>query len=177
MRGVLHEVVGTWPGRILCMVLLLPVPGVGVLFVAGHSATSVHITATTLACGNCTEDPGKVLFDKTFTDSSFVRSLQDAMNTAPVPPDWPICSFINYYDYTFTFMTVGKRVAQTYTGTLTCIDYKTTLGVAAIALVKSFPFVSVGVETAVVTYQGKPLLDALHHDIGLPVELERQLPP
>jgi hypothetical protein len=169
MRGVLHELLGTWPGRIVCMALLLPVLVSGVLFAAGHSATSVHITATAIACSNCTVPPGEVVFNKTFTDSSFVQSLQGAMNTAPVPPPIMHCALGAHYDYTFTFMTGGNRVVQSYVGTMTCVDDKATLDVPAMELVNSFPFVSFGVELGAVTYQGQLLLDALHHDIGLPV--------
>lgn len=169
MRGVLHELLGTWPGRIVCMALLLPVPVIGVLFAAGHSATSVHITATTIDCTDCTAPPAQVVFDKTFTDSSFVQSLQGAMNTAPVPGGLIHCALGDYYDYTFTFMTVGNRVVQSYAGTLSCVDEKNTLDVPVVGLVNSFPYVSFGVELGAVTYRGQPLLEALHHDIGLPV--------
>src|SRR5215469_12488367 len=117
MRGVIHEVFGTWPGRIVVAVLLLPVLGVGVLYVAGHSATSVHIRLVTTLCGGggpCLPT-GEVLFDKTFTNISFVQSVEDALNTAPVAGIGD-CLPDDQYDVTFTFMVAGGKVVQWYGG-------------------------------------------------------------
>jgi hypothetical protein len=155
MREVIHKILGTWPGRNVVGVLLLVVLGLGALFAAGHSATSLHIWVVTSGCQLCTEPAGEMRFDETFTDAGFVHSLQDAMNTAP-EAGIMTCGQ-DHYRYVFDFLTGGVVVVQSYASD-GCGFSKSTLGVP-----------SADVLLFDVTYHGQRFFDALHQDIGLPV--------
>jgi hypothetical protein len=154
-------------------VLLVPVLAIGVLFVAGHAATSLHIRLVTTRCdggGPCLP-AGEVLFDKTFTNINFVRSVQDAMNTAPLAGMGDCLPDDQYY-VTFAFMVAGSRVIQWYAGLQGCDDSKATLGVVpAMGFAGNpYPIPFDYVDIDFVKLHGQYLFVALHHDIGLPLQ-------
>jgi hypothetical protein len=154
-------------GRLVIAGLLLIVLGVGTLDLAGHVATSVHIRVTSSGCGCTTPSlpAGKVLFDKTYTDGSFVRGVQDAMNSGPMVGDRN--GGMDAYWYSFTFATAGGIVLQTYVGQADCVMNKTTLGVPGFGFNGWKP--SPGIDPIYMAYHGKSLWAVLNSQIGLPI--------
>ena len=136
-----------------------------------HEATSLEIIAWSDVMVWTTGEvrpPDRVVFDKTTTDQSLVRELQDKLDGLPWNSGFAGCvMFTLSYTYEFRFATLGVPT-EVYTGNAACVGW--TAARFGDLIPDAIPLVLLGfIDPYDITLHGVRMLTALHEKMGMPI--------